>query len=375
VLPDKSPGIKYPQFFSPDSKTLSYRIGEDLQDRNYDRHSETILAEYSLDTGKRNTWALGVRGAWDLQRVSDDRVIFEAIQPTNKEMLRRFARRAEDADGLYNTGLFYTFDKSTGALSLDPVNELSTYFRRISPYRHFSLVRVVKGQRYYLVDNGYRDADFLVADQGKMTQFAPLGGEVRDFRVSDDEKWLAYVYTDWSDDRPLWQYSGYDEDLGIRNLVTGETHRIDLREPPFSDIAHQQRFGCVTGPVAWLGDPPFDDVGPEPPLVDSTLVRQIVLVLISLATLVVWIGGGIVSSSMWSALGISVMGTLLSGFVLLVFTVSQPEIGHDMYDFGFVLALIVGLLGYLLPAGAIVAVVTLLIAKFIRRRRAPKNVT
>lgn len=373
VLPDKSPGIKYPQFFSPDSKTLSYRIGEDYQDRNYDRDSETILAEYSLDTGKRKTWALGARGAWDLQRLSDDRVIFRAIEPTNKEILQRFARRENDAGRLYRTSLIYTFDKSTGALSLDPINELSTYFRNISPYRNFRFFRVTNGQRYYLIDNGYRAADFLVADQGKLTQFAPLGGEVRDFRISDDEKWLAYVYTDWSDDRPRWQYSEYDEDLGIRNLVTGETHRIDLREPPLSDIANRQRFGCATGPVAWLGTPPFNDVEPEPPLVGSILIRQIVLVLVSLATLVVWIGAGIVSRTWWNAVGIAVTGTLFFSFVTFLLATSGTAM-LDPYD-SLGVALIFALLGYLLPIGAIVAAVTSLVSNFVRRRRASKNVT
>lgn len=367
VLPDRSPGIRYPQFFSPDSKFLSYRIGEDPEDRNYDRRSETVLAEYSLDTGKRTTWPLGVRGAWDLQRLSDDRVIFRAIEPTNKEITQRFARRERDVDRFYSTGLIYTFDKSTGATRLDPVNELSTYFRQISPYRTFSFFRVTKDRRYYLVDNGYRAADFVAADQGKLTQFPPLAGDVLDFDISDDEKWLAYVYADWSDSRPRWQYSERDEDLGIRNMVTGETRRVDLREPPFSDIANRQWFGCTSGPVAWLGSPPFDDVAPEPPLVSYNDVRLIVLGLMGLATLAVWVGAGVVAETVWGAMGLSVMGTLILGMVFS--GVLADDFGHDTLGQGVALAITSWVLLFLLPLAAICSAA---IASDRLKKRAPR---
>lgn len=353
VLPDRSPGIKYPQFFSPDSKVLSYRIGEDPLDRNYDRHSETLLAEYSLDTGKRDTWALGVRGAWDVQRLSDDRVIFRAADPTKKEMLQRFARREGDAGYLNTTSLIYTFDKSTGTLRLDPVNELSTYFRGVSPYVNFRLVRVVGGRKLYLTVDGYRSADVFAADQGELTQVARLDGGVLDFDISDDEKWLAYVYSDRSDSRPRWQYSERDQDLGIRNMVTGETRRIDLRASPFNDIANRQRFGCASGPVAWLGSPPFDDVAPEPPLVSDRDISNIILALIGLATLGVWVGAGIIAETVWGAMGLSVMGTLILGMIFC--GVLADDLGHDTLGQGVALVITFWALLFLLPLAAVVA--------------------
>jgi hypothetical protein len=378
AVPDVSPGIKYPQFFSPDSKSLSYRLGEDPEDRAYSRDREDLLVEYSLDSGERSTWSLGVGAAWDLQRLTDDRIMFRAIEPTDGEILRRFARSERDIEYLDTTSLIYTFDKSTGTLRLDPVNELSTYFRNISPYRHFRFVQVIKGQKFYLMYNGYRSADLSVADQDQLTQVARLGGEVRAFRISDDERWLAYVYWDASSDRPFWQYSGRDQDLGIRNMITGETRRVDLREPPFSDIANRQRLGCAGKAVAWLGTPPFDDVAPVPPLVDSSLVRQIIFVLIGLATLGVWVGAGIVSTSVRSAIGRSVTGTLLLGVILYVvledsLDEANPTVG--VLDEALALATTLGALLVLLPAAAIVAAIAFKASNDGRLHRAPEDKT
>jgi len=246
VLPDESPGIKYPHFFSPDSKTLTYHIGEDSNDS---RRKGSFVAEYSLDTGTRKIWSLGVRRAWDLQRLSDDRVIFRAMSPTHKEILRRFARSEDEVDHLFYDILIYNFDKSTGTLSVDPFNRLSASFETIFIYRLFCTVQGTKGQRYYALDRGYHAADLLVGDQGELKRVVRLEDrDVSDFLISDDEKWLAYVYRDTTKDGPYAQGREYDEDLEIRNMVTGETRRVDLRAPPFSDVANEQRSGC--------GDPP-----------------------------------------------------------------------------------------------------------------------
>jgi hypothetical protein len=306
--------------------------------------------------------------------LSDDRVIFRAINPTDKEVLRQFAPDKRDFDFLYVSSLIYTFDKTTGTVSVDPLNRLSAPSDNFTSYayRHFRTIQGAEGRRYYVLDKGYKAADLLAGDQRELKRIVHFkGSEVLDFVISDDEKWLAYVYSDVTKDRFIWRDGGYDEDLEIRNMVTGETRRIDLREPPFSDVANQQRLAFTSGLVAWLGSPPFDDVEPAPPVVDSTLVRQIILALIGLATLVVWVGAGVVCGTWWNAVGVAVTGTLFFAFVIFLLTIGSAAM-LDPYDYLGV-ALIFSLLGYLLPIGAVVAAVTSLISNFIRRRRAQQE--
>jgi hypothetical protein len=245
VVPDESPGNKIPQFFSPDSKTLTYLQGIDPNDIRTLGKGE-FLVEYSLDAGTRKSRSLGVDAAWNLQRLSDDRIIFMGMEPKDTGILRRLVQSESQAESLEFNSLIYTFDKSTGALGIDPVNRLSTYFGDTDQRRLFVAVQVTNGQRYYLIDNDGRAANVLVVDQGKLRRVACLEGrEVWDFRISDDEKWLAYVYVNIAKDSPYWRDREYDKDLEIRNMVTGETRAVDLREPPFSDVANQQRSGCA----------------------------------------------------------------------------------------------------------------------------------